>query len=96
MFKNGWFRHVSESKRNLDPFFKPKLKPKSVLLNRIPERRNFGTYKPDDPTWESRCSCDDDGMAEPIIIYNEMMVKSKLYQYDMDLRNAKEDRGPIQ
>ena len=27
MFKIGQFRHVSESKQNLNPFFKPKLKP---------------------------------------------------------------------
>ena len=31
-------------------------------------------------------------MAEPIIIYNEMMVKNDEYQWDLDLRNAKKDR----
>ena len=36
MFKNGYFRHVSVSKQNLNPFFKPKLKPKCLLLNRLP------------------------------------------------------------
>ena len=39
MFKNGWFRHVPESKWNLKPFFEPKLKPKICLLNRLPEAR---------------------------------------------------------
>ena len=36
MFKNGKFRHVSESKWNLKRFFKPKFKPKFCLLNRLP------------------------------------------------------------
>ena len=34
----GSCRHVSESKRNLKPFFMPKLKPIFVLLNRLPGR----------------------------------------------------------
>ena len=39
MFKK--FRHVSESKRNLNPFFKKmKLKPKNCLLNCLPGRRH--------------------------------------------------------
>ena len=25
----------------------------------VPVRTNYGTYKPANPTWESRCSCDD-------------------------------------
>ena len=36
MFGNGQFRHVSELKRNLNPFFKQKLKPIFFLLNRLP------------------------------------------------------------
>ena len=32
-FKNGQFRHVTESKWNLNPFFKPKLEPKLFLMN---------------------------------------------------------------
>ena len=31
MFKNGLFRHASESKWNLNPFFKLKLEPKFFL-----------------------------------------------------------------
>ena len=38
-FKKGKFRHVTESKWNLKPFFKPKLKPKKVILNCHPGRR---------------------------------------------------------
>ena len=37
MLKNGKFRHVSELQWNINPFFKPKLKPKICLLNRLPE-----------------------------------------------------------
>ena len=37
-----------------------------------------------------RCSCD--GMAKPMIIYNEMMVKNEEYEWGLDLRNAKTDR----
>ena len=36
LFKNGQFRHVSESKWNLKLFFKPKFKPKISLLNWAP------------------------------------------------------------
>ena len=36
MFKNGYFRYVSESKWNLNPFFKPKQKPIFFLLNCVP------------------------------------------------------------
>lgn len=30
----------------------------------IPKRFNCGTYKPLEPTWESRCQCDDLGTRE--------------------------------
>ena len=36
MFKNGWFRHVAESKRNLELFFKPKLEPKMFSIELSP------------------------------------------------------------
>ena len=36
LFKNGQSRHVPESKRNLDPIFKPKLKPKTFILIWVP------------------------------------------------------------
>ena len=36
MFENGQFRNVAESKRNLNQFFKPKLKQIFFLLNRLP------------------------------------------------------------
>ena len=37
MFKNGVFRPVSESRRHLSPFFKPKLE----LLNWVPANNNI-------------------------------------------------------
>ena len=48
-FKNGLFRHVTNSKLNLKPFFKPIFKPKCFLFNCHPVPRLQNAVKVPDP-----------------------------------------------
>jgi hypothetical protein len=35
----------------------------------IPKRVNYGTFKYNDPTWDSRCTCDEDGALPRKFLY---------------------------
>ena len=55
-FKNGKFKHVTESKWNLYQFFKPKIEPKLLLLNCHPRCRS-GRYPPPRKMMRRAVSC---------------------------------------